>query len=272
MPMLTWDQTLANYAYKYISTCPGVKHSSNTARTNPNAYNYGYLGENLAAGTDTTKYGINGGANAVAMWNSQSAGFTYVGYPTCKITDLHVCGKCSITDCGHYTQVVWGNSKTVGCAYAYCPNNLYKNFWLCAYGPGGNYMGQPPYISSKPKDACQLYSTLEEEFHVQGNQRQLLSVNETASESSESLEAAAELKQGLVQLPRSTLRSTLRGRHADEESILAASAANWAVLSVGCVAAVGMLGVAAAIYVVRRRQQPADPVREPLCTEPKTVC
>jgi hypothetical protein len=183
MPMLTWDQTLAEYALRYISTCPGVKHSSQTARVNPNAYHYGYLGENLAAGTDTSKYGINGGAAAVAMWNSQAKGYTYVGRPTCQITNPHVCGTCNITDCGHYTQVVWGSSKTVGCAYAYCPNTVYKNFWLCAYGPGGNYMGQVPYAASTPKDTCQLQGTTEQEFHTQRRDGNL-----TAREHAESLQ------------------------------------------------------------------------------------
>jgi hypothetical protein len=156
MPMLTWDQTLANFAYNYIQTCPGVTHSSNSVRTNPNAYNYGYVGENLAAGTNTAKYGIDGGAAAVGIWNSQARGYTYVGPPTCQSSDPHVCGTCNITDCGHYTQVAWGTTKTVGCAYAYCPGTTYLNYWICAYGPGGNYQGRPPYDASTPMDQCQM--------------------------------------------------------------------------------------------------------------------
>lgn len=45
--------------------------------------------------------------------------------------------------CGHYTQVVWKNSTTVGCAMAMCPNN--NQVWVCQYAPAGNYIGQKPY-------------------------------------------------------------------------------------------------------------------------------
>jgi pathogenesis-related protein 1 len=45
--------------------------------------------------------------------------------------------------CGHYTQVVWKNSTTVGCAMAMCPNN--DQVWVCQYAPSGNWVGQKPY-------------------------------------------------------------------------------------------------------------------------------
>jgi pathogenesis-related protein 1 len=256
MPMLTWDQTLANFAYSYIQTCPGVKHSSQTARVNPDAYNYGYLGENLAAGTDTTKYGINGGANAVAMWNGQAKGYTYVGPPTCNITYPHVCGTCNISDCGHYTQVVWGFSTSVGCAYAYCPTTTYINYWLCAYGPGGNYMGQDPYDASTPMDQCQmngvpLSSFAEESLRSQRRDGD----NLTAAQYAEAVQQLAMLS-----------RSVVRGHdHAPAEVALVLFPA-WttAVALWACIAAfvIALLTVRLAIF-----RKPQTSYEQVVCSE-----
>ncbi len=46
--------------------------------------------------------------------------------------------------CGHYTQVVWKNSATVGCAYAVCEDSR-EQIWVCQYQPAGNWVGQKPY-------------------------------------------------------------------------------------------------------------------------------
>ena len=43
---------------------------------------------------------------------------------------------------GHYTQMVWKNTKEVGCATATAGNSIYL---VCRYSPPGNYMGQSPY-------------------------------------------------------------------------------------------------------------------------------
>jgi pathogenesis-related protein 1 len=44
--------------------------------------------------------------------------------------------------CGHYTQLVWRNTKQVGCAMAKSGN---KEVWACNYDPPGNYIGEKPY-------------------------------------------------------------------------------------------------------------------------------
>lgn len=46
--------------------------------------------------------------------------------------------------CGHYTQVVWRDTKEVGCGMAVCdsPKN---QVWVCQYLPAGNWVGQKPY-------------------------------------------------------------------------------------------------------------------------------
>ena len=45
--------------------------------------------------------------------------------------------------CGHYTQVVWKDTKEVGCAMSVCGDN--SQIWVCSYAPAGNIVGQKPY-------------------------------------------------------------------------------------------------------------------------------
>jgi pathogenesis-related protein 1 len=46
--------------------------------------------------------------------------------------------------CGHYTQVVWKSTTTVGCAVAVC-EDLREQVWVCQYQPPGNWNGKKPY-------------------------------------------------------------------------------------------------------------------------------
>jgi uncharacterized protein YkwD len=44
--------------------------------------------------------------------------------------------------CGHYTQLVWRDTKEVGCAVA---RHRDTEVWVCNYDPPGNYVGQRPW-------------------------------------------------------------------------------------------------------------------------------
>lgn len=44
--------------------------------------------------------------------------------------------------CGHYTQIVWANTREVGCAVA---SDRVREVWVCNYDPPGNWIGQRPY-------------------------------------------------------------------------------------------------------------------------------
>jgi hypothetical protein len=46
-------------------------------------------------------------------------------------------------DCGHFTQMVWHESREVGCAMAVCSDK--SQIWACNYHPRGNYIGEWPY-------------------------------------------------------------------------------------------------------------------------------
>jgi hypothetical protein len=45
-------------------------------------------------------------------------------------------------DVGHYTQVVWRDTREVGCAVARGAGN---DFLVCRYWPAGNWMGERPF-------------------------------------------------------------------------------------------------------------------------------
>jgi pathogenesis-related protein 1 len=44
--------------------------------------------------------------------------------------------------CGHYTQIVWRDTKELGCAVARGGD---REVWVCDYSPPGNYQGERPY-------------------------------------------------------------------------------------------------------------------------------
>ena len=44
--------------------------------------------------------------------------------------------------CGHYTQVVWRDTREVGCATVSCGAT---HIWVCSYSPPGNMMGRKAF-------------------------------------------------------------------------------------------------------------------------------
>ncbi|MEN9848646.1 MAG: hypothetical protein RL368_1386 [Pseudomonadota bacterium] len=119
VPALIWSSTLANVAQQWANQlqslgCP-MQHSRN---------NYG---ENLASFSN-----MNASPQIVAgMWADERVDYNY-NNNSCRA------GK----QCGHYTQMVWRETKELGCGVASCGN---EQIWVCNYAPAGNYVGQSPY-------------------------------------------------------------------------------------------------------------------------------
>ena len=150
MPMLRWNQTLADFAQEYMNTCVGLVHSSSSTRQNPTRFGWSYIGENLAAGSSSAYLVATGGQVSTAAWNAEIVDYHY-GNNSCNP------GRA----CGHYTQNIWATTTHVGCGYTRCESLTYKNYWSCVYGPGGNYVGQKPYVQATGSvvAACQNGST-----------------------------------------------------------------------------------------------------------------
>lgn len=85
------------------------------------------VGENLYRGTWTPT-----SADVVDTWASEKDYYNYAS---------NSCASGQI--CGHYTQLVWKNTTSVGCGVAACSSG--GEVWVCQYSPAGNYMGQRPY-------------------------------------------------------------------------------------------------------------------------------
>jgi uncharacterized protein YkwD len=83
------------------------------------------FGENLFA--------IEGGrttpSRVVASWASEVFDYDY---------ESNGCHRV----CGHYTQIVWRDTRQVGCAVAQSAN---RQVWVCNYNPPGNIVGRRPY-------------------------------------------------------------------------------------------------------------------------------
>ncbi|XP_069488647.1 glioma pathogenesis-related protein 1-like isoform X4 [Ambystoma mexicanum] len=138
MLYLTWDVKLSEIAKTYIEKCI---FTHNPDLDNPHVLHpvFRVVGENLWLG--------NPGATIVATesWYNETKFYTY---------STQACTN----ECGHYKQVVWGNTYKLGCAAHVCDSvkgfdGEYYMIVLCNYGPAGNYPHQP-YTSGASCTAC----------------------------------------------------------------------------------------------------------------------
>jgi uncharacterized protein YkwD len=129
-PPLAWNEQLAASAQAWANQCIDrdsnglIDHNSNRSKGLP-----WYVGENIFAST--------GPATAQAAVNDWAAEARYYDYANSRCAAGKVCG--------HYTQLVWFDSKWLGCGISKCPNLKFHNSIVCDYAPGGNYPGQKPY-------------------------------------------------------------------------------------------------------------------------------
>lgn len=114
VPPVTWSDALAASAQAWADQC---QCNHNHPR--------GDFGENIACGHRSLK-------EAVGSWYSESSDY-----------DFARPGFSSKT--GHFTQLVWKGTGQIGCgATAGCPNANGGIWWVCRYGPPGNFEGQFP--------------------------------------------------------------------------------------------------------------------------------
>ena len=117
---LVWDARLERYAQRWASErkydCE-LEHSS------------GPYGENIfwGSGVGWTP------AQAVSAWVAERSRYVYWS---------NSCRGGAV--CGHYTQIVWRETRRIGCASVTCSGGK-GTFMTCNYDPPGNYVGERPY-------------------------------------------------------------------------------------------------------------------------------
>ena len=117
LPPLRWSDSLAHFARDWANTLLARKQFSHR----PNSL----YGENLfeIEGAPASPHEV------VGDWGSEARDYDYRS------------NRCH-GHCGHYTQIVWRNTRSVGCAVA---RGRGIEIWGCNYDPPGNYVGQRPY-------------------------------------------------------------------------------------------------------------------------------
>lgn len=125
-PPLRWNNRLANEAKAWADEMANngmFRHSSYAARAN--------TGENLWMGTA----GYFSLQDMIQAFVSEKQYFQYGRFPNVSRTG-------NWSQVGHYTQVVWEDTREVGCALA--EGNSY-HYLVCRYWPAGNVMGHYPF-------------------------------------------------------------------------------------------------------------------------------
>lgn len=126
LPPLVWNPSLASDAGSYAKTLLArgqLAHASASERKGQ--------GENLWMGTA----GAWNSDAMVGMFLDERRYFRAAAFP-----DVSLTGNWS--DVGHYTQIVWKDTKEVGCAID-TGNGM--DVLVCRYSPAGNVFGQSPY-------------------------------------------------------------------------------------------------------------------------------
>ena len=138
-PALKWSDSLANDAKswaEHLASLPPKPTSSSgwnqCCGGEPDLVHAG-PGENLWAG-GANYYST---ADMVKSWASEKS--NYHGAPLSNADFAP-----GVPMIGHYTQMVWKNTKDVGCATAIGNQGKFE-FLVCRYSPPGNTLGQRPY-------------------------------------------------------------------------------------------------------------------------------
>ena len=135
---LVWSNTLANYAREWVNYLASAQNCEMMHRPNNGGGKYQQKhGENLfwasaletASGNQAQRVTVK---EVVQAWAEEEQFYNYQSNQ-CQPGE----------DCGHYTQMVWHESKQIGCARAVCPDK--SQIWACNYYPRGNYIGEWPY-------------------------------------------------------------------------------------------------------------------------------
>ncbi|KAH9377407.1 hypothetical protein HPB48_008585 [Haemaphysalis longicornis] len=154
MQELVWDDELAEVAQAHADLCTDtggegrLKHDLQGDRTTAK---FPYVGQNLAS-----QYGVGqvqeDWRDAIERWYNESA------YYSPNRIAVYTSTKGSPVPVGHFTQVIWANTRYLGCGYLqyYVRGGRWTDVFLytCNYGPGGNIVRQSVYQEGPTCSAC----------------------------------------------------------------------------------------------------------------------
>lgn len=119
VPPLTWSDQLQGVAQQWADSLLASGEFRHREKSN--------YGENLC----DVRGGRASPAQVVDDWTTEAKDYD-AEKNTCRAGVV----------CGHYTQVVWRNTKRVGCAAASARG---REVWVCNYDPPGNWVRERPY-------------------------------------------------------------------------------------------------------------------------------
>ncbi len=131
VPPLIWSEALAVGAQTWSDQ---LKTESCKFRHDPGTPH----GENIywgwVSGNKSFEGLVSSPEEAVKLWVDEKAFYNY---------EKNTCTPGE--QCGHYTQIVWKDTTSVGCAVSSCKtNDKQTDIWVCRYSPAGND-GSRPY-------------------------------------------------------------------------------------------------------------------------------
>ncbi|XP_054830310.1 serotriflin-like [Eublepharis macularius] len=135
MLKMTWNEKIAESAKRWANQCK-LAISPNNLRS----INGIFCGENIFYANYASSW-----SDVIKMWYKGGSNFKYgVGA---------IDTKKSIAG---FTQIIWYNSREVGCAVAHCPDTKYPFFYVCQYCPAGNIVNlmPKPYKEGKSCGDC----------------------------------------------------------------------------------------------------------------------
>ena len=142
MNELVWDEELAVSAQRWTDQCvSGHDHNRRVPSEK-------FVGQNYAETSSSVNSGVTDYTKFVQMWYDEVKDFKS-GVSSFKT------GSPNTGVIGHYTAVVWAETKKVGCGYVHIQKNgWYTKIMNCNYSPGANLMGAPVYIEGPTASKC----------------------------------------------------------------------------------------------------------------------